>query len=72
MGLFAHPKTPKPAYDRLVSAVSATVKDPEISKKLSGAGFSVAYKNPFEFSKLMNEQWDIFARVIKEANIKVD
>jgi tripartite-type tricarboxylate transporter receptor subunit TctC len=72
MGLFAHPKTPKPAYDRLVSAVGATMKDPEVSKKLSDAGFIVAYKAPSEFSKLMNEQWDIFARVIKEANIKVD
>ncbi len=72
MGLFAHPKIPKPAYERLVSAVSAAIKDPEVSKKLSEAGFSVAYRNPSEFSKLMNEQWDIYAKVIKEANIKVD
>jgi len=48
------------------------MKDPEVSKKLSEAGFSVAYRNPSEFSKLVNDQWDIFARVIKEANIKVD
>ena len=72
LGLFAQPKTPKPAYDRLVAAVSATVKDPEVSKKLSEAGFNVAYRNPSEFSKLVNDQWNIFARVIKEANIKVD
>ena len=72
MGLFANPKTPKPAYDRLVSAVGATMKDPEVSKKLSDAGFLVAYKAPAEFSKLINDQWDIFARVIKEANLKVD
>jgi tripartite-type tricarboxylate transporter receptor subunit TctC len=72
IGLFAHPKTPKPIHDRLASAVSAAIKDPEVSKKLSEAGFIVAYKNPAEFSKLMNEQWDIFAKVIKEANIKVD
>ena len=71
-GLFANPRTPKPAYDRLVSAVGATMKDPELSKKLSDAGFLVAYKAPAEFSKLMNDQWDIFARVIKEANLKVD
>jgi hypothetical protein len=32
----------------------------------------VAYKNPSEFSKLMDEQWGIYAKVIREANIKVD
>jgi tripartite-type tricarboxylate transporter receptor subunit TctC len=72
MGFFTHPKIPKPAYERLVAAVSTAVKDPEVSKKLSDAGFGMAYRNPTEFSKLMNEQWDIYAKVIKEANIKVD
>jgi tripartite-type tricarboxylate transporter receptor subunit TctC len=72
MGLFAHPKTPKPVHDRLVAAVSSVIKDPELAKKLSATGFSVAYKNPSEFSKLMDEQWGIYAKVIKEANIKVE
>jgi tripartite-type tricarboxylate transporter receptor subunit TctC len=71
MGLFANLKTPKPIHDRLVSAVSKVIKDPEVSKKLSETGFSVAYKNPAEFSKLMDEQWNIYAKVIKEANIVV-
>ncbi len=69
MGLFALPQTPKAAYDRLVSAVSNASKDPEMAKKLAQAGFNVAYKNPQEFSKLLNDQWEIFARVIKEADI---
>jgi len=72
MGLFAHPKTPKPAYDRLVAAVGAAIKDAEVSKKLAETGFLVSYKGPSEFSKLMTQQWDIYARVIKEANLKVD
>ena len=72
MGLFAHPKTPKPVQDRLVAAVSRAVKDPGISKKLSDAGFTLAYKPPAELVKLINEHWAIYARVIKEANIKVD
>jgi tripartite-type tricarboxylate transporter receptor subunit TctC len=72
MGMFAHPKTPKPVHDMLVSAVSKVTKDPEVSKKLSETGFSVAYKNPSEFLKLIDEQWNIYAKVIREANIKVD
>ena len=72
MGLFAHSKTPKAIHDKLVAAVANVIKDPEVSKKLSETGFSVAYKNPAEFSKLMDEQWGIYARIIKEANIKVN
>jgi tripartite-type tricarboxylate transporter receptor subunit TctC len=72
MGLFSHPKTPKAVYDRLVPAVSKVVKDPEVSKKFSETGFGVAYKAPSEFSKLIDDQWGIYAKVIKEANIKVD
>ena len=71
MGFFAHPKTPKSAYDKLVAAVTATAKDPEVAKKLSDAGFTLAFKGPQDFSSLLNVQWDIFAKVIKEANIKV-
>ncbi len=72
MGLFAHSKTPKPVNDRLVAAVSKAVKDPGVSKKLSDTGFRLAYKTPDELAKLINEQWAVYARVIKEANIKVD
>ena len=47
------------------------IKDPELAKKLSATGFTVAYKNPAEFGKLIEDQWSIYAKVIKEANIKV-
>lgn len=72
MGLFTQAKTPKPVHDRLTAAVSKVVNDPEVAKKFSANGFSVAYKNPAEFAKLIDEQWNIYARVIREANIKVN
>jgi tripartite-type tricarboxylate transporter receptor subunit TctC len=72
MAMFANPKTPKPVHDRLVEAVSKAVKDPEVSKKLAQAGFTVSYKGPAELGKLVNDQWGIYARVIKEADIKVE
>jgi tripartite-type tricarboxylate transporter receptor subunit TctC len=72
MGFFLHPQIPRPIYDRLVSAVSAAAKDPELAKKLANAGFNLAYKNAHEFTALINEQWDIFGRVIKESDLKVD
>jgi len=72
MGFFAHAKTPKPVYDKLVAAVAATARDPEVAKKLSASGFSMSYKGPADFTKLIDGQWDIFGRVIKEANLKVN
>ena len=72
MGYFVLSKTPKPVYDRLVAAVAATAKDPEVAKKLADVGFTMDYKPPTEVSKLINEQWDVYAQVIKEANIKTE
>jgi tripartite-type tricarboxylate transporter receptor subunit TctC len=72
MAFFVHSKTPKPAYDRLVAAIAAAAKEPEVAKKMVGAGFTLDYKSPTDVSKLMNEQWGMYARVIKEANIKTN
>jgi tripartite-type tricarboxylate transporter receptor subunit TctC len=72
MAFFALSKIPKPVYDRLVAAIAAAAKEPEVAKKLGEAGFTLAYKSPAEVSKLFNEQWDMYARVLKEANIKTN
>ena len=72
VGLLVLPQTPKVAYDRLVSALNTVCNDPVVVKKLTDRGFIMAYKNPEEFSKLINDHWDLVARVIKEAEIKVD
>ncbi|MCJ7596835.1 MAG: tripartite tricarboxylate transporter substrate binding protein [Desulfobacterales bacterium] len=70
MGLFALPQTPKPAYDKLVSAVNAASKDPETAQKLAKAGFNVSYKNPQVFSKLLDDQWGIFSRALEASGLK--
>ena len=72
MGLLAHPKIPKSAYDKVVAAATATANDPEVAKKLSGAGLTLAFKGPQDYNQLINSQYDIFGRLLKEANIKVE
>jgi tripartite-type tricarboxylate transporter receptor subunit TctC len=72
VGLFAHSKTPKPVYDKLTAAVTAAAKDPEVSKKLVNAGCTVDFKGPQDFLKLLDRQWGIYAKVLREANIKAD
>jgi len=71
-GVFAHSKTPKAVYDKLAAAVAAAAKDPEVTKKISATGATVDFKGPQDFSKLLNRQWDIYANIIKAANIQVE
>jgi tripartite-type tricarboxylate transporter receptor subunit TctC len=70
MGLFANAKTPKPVADKLIAAVAKAVKDPEIAPKLAKAGFTLSYKGPAELGKLINDQWAIYDRVLRDAKIK--
>jgi tripartite-type tricarboxylate transporter receptor subunit TctC len=72
LGLFVLPKTPKPVYDRLVSAVEAAAKNPEVFKKLTSIGFTVEYKNPRGCSTLVEEQWQTIAVTIKEMGLTVN
>jgi tripartite-type tricarboxylate transporter receptor subunit TctC len=72
LGLFANSKTPKPAYDRLVSAVEAASKAPEVVKKLTALGCDVMYKNPRDTSKLIEEQWVSYDRLIKVNKVQIN
>ena len=70
--LFVNSQTPKPVYDRLVSAVEATVKKPEVAKKLENIGFIVEYKNPGVCSAFIEKERSATALMIKEAGMKVN
>jgi tripartite-type tricarboxylate transporter receptor subunit TctC len=72
IGFLANSKIPKPVYDRLVSAVEVASKTPDVVKKLSDLGCDVTYKNPRDTSKLIDEQWVIYDRIIKQHNIKLN
>jgi tripartite-type tricarboxylate transporter receptor subunit TctC len=72
IGLFANSKIPRPVYDRLVSAVEAASKAPEVVKKLRDLGCDVVYKNPRETAKLIDDQWLVYDRIIKQHNIKLN
>jgi tripartite-type tricarboxylate transporter receptor subunit TctC len=70
--LFVNSQTPKPVYDRLVSAVEATIKKPEVAKKLASIGFIVEYKNPGECSAFIEKERSAYTVLIKEAGMKVN
>jgi tripartite-type tricarboxylate transporter receptor subunit TctC len=70
LGFFAHGKIPKAPYDRLVSAVKAAFNDPKMTGLLTKAGFLAEYKDPQEFTKLINKDWVAFAEVLEATGMK--
>ena len=69
--LFAHPKAPKEATDRLIAAVAKVIQTPEVAQKYAGTGFHPAYRPPAELAKLVSDSWDFYSQMIKEANIQI-
>jgi tripartite-type tricarboxylate transporter receptor subunit TctC len=65
LGFYVHAKTPKPVYDRLVAATKKVSEDPTLPKKFHDIGMVYGYKNAQETSKLIDRDWETFARVIK-------
>jgi tripartite-type tricarboxylate transporter receptor subunit TctC len=65
LGFYIHAKTPKPIYDKLAAATAKVSKDPSLPKRFSDAGLVYGYKNAQETSKLLDRDWETFARVIK-------
>jgi tripartite-type tricarboxylate transporter receptor subunit TctC len=70
LGFFVHSKIPKAAYDRLVSAMKATFNVAGMKESLAKAGYIVEYKDPQEFSKIINKDWEVFSEVLKEAGMQ--
>jgi tripartite-type tricarboxylate transporter receptor subunit TctC len=69
-GYFAHAKTPKGAYDKLVTAITKVSKNPDLPKKFAKIGFDYKFKNPAEMSQIIDNDIATFARIIKAVGLK--
>jgi tripartite-type tricarboxylate transporter receptor subunit TctC len=71
LGYLVASGTPESAVKTLASAFEKTIKNPELVEKAEKAGYIVEYKNPQEFRKYLEEQYEIVSKVAKEAGIAV-
>jgi tripartite-type tricarboxylate transporter receptor subunit TctC len=71
-GLLAPAGTPAPIIERLNREVTAILKRPEISDRLSSMGAIVVGNSPAEFGRFMQAEIDKWGPVVQRANIKVD
>lgn len=72
-GIFVPAKTPARIADRLFVEITRAIKDPGLIKRQNAAGLvPVASASRADFAKFIQEDKTRWARLIKEANIKVD
>ena len=68
---FGVPKnTPATIIDRLNREINAALADPKIKARLADLGDTVISGSPADFAKLIAEDIDKWAKVIKAADIK--
>jgi tripartite-type tricarboxylate transporter receptor subunit TctC len=62
--------TPAEIIDRLNTAINAALSDPQIKARLADLGATVLPGSPDQFGKLLNDDTEKWAKVIKFAGIK--
>lgn len=71
-GLFAPANTPKAVVDKLADAVNKVVASKPVRDRFISLGAEPLSNKPDEFAKMVKEDVTRWARVVKEANIKIE
>jgi tripartite-type tricarboxylate transporter receptor subunit TctC len=71
-GVGAPRNTPTAIIDRLNQEINASLADPKMKARLGDVGITVLTGSPADFGKLIAEDIEKWARVVKFANIKPD
>jgi tripartite-type tricarboxylate transporter receptor subunit TctC len=72
LGLLAPAKTPKPVLARLSEVVVKAVRAPEVRSRLEAQGAEPAGGTPAEFAAQIRREYELNAKIIKIAGVKVD
>ena len=71
-GLWGPPALPREIVDRLAAEVAKAVKSPEMQEKLASQGFLPKGSTAPEFAAYVKDEIAKYAKIVKDANIKVD
>ena len=71
-GLLAPAGTPKPIIAKLNAEVARILKMPDVVDRLSAFGLEADPSTPEAFGKLLKDEVALWAKVIKQANIRVE
>jgi tripartite-type tricarboxylate transporter receptor subunit TctC len=71
-GMFVPAGTPKSIIDKISGEMAGILALPEIVEKLGNEGLEPFISNPEQFAALLRSDMARFAKLIKDANIKVE
>jgi tripartite-type tricarboxylate transporter receptor subunit TctC len=71
-GIAAPRNTPTEIVDKLNREINAALADPTMKARLADLGGSVLAGSAADFGKLITEETDKWAKVIRAANIKAE
>ncbi|MBB3176637.1 tripartite tricarboxylate transporter substrate binding protein [Variovorax sp. Sphag1AA] len=72
MGMFVAAGTPAPIVAKLSSVIAAQVRGPEITQRLADMGMEPVGSTPEELLALMTRDSPRWAKIVKDANIRLD
>ncbi|NCZ85025.1 MAG: tripartite tricarboxylate transporter substrate binding protein, partial [Burkholderiaceae bacterium] len=72
IGFFAPKGTPKPVIDRLQKEMQITLANPELKEKLTASGVELANASPAEFAKLLQDDINRWAKIVKASGASLD
>ena len=72
LGIATPKKTPVEIIDRLNREINAFLADPKMKARLAELGSTVLPGSPADFGKLITDETEKWAKVIKFAGIKAD
>jgi tripartite-type tricarboxylate transporter receptor subunit TctC len=68
--IFAPANTPKPVIDRLNRDLGAVIADPQIRQRLAAIGFDAFSSTPEELDAFVREDFERWAKWVKDAGIE--
>lgn len=70
-GVFVPAATPQPVVQKLSDEINKILRQPDVSAKIEALGLQVAGGKPDEVQKILRGDAAIYAKIIKEASIKL-
>ncbi|MCM2328773.1 MAG: tripartite tricarboxylate transporter substrate binding protein [Lysobacter sp.] len=70
--IFAPAGTPAPVVEKLAAAIAKAMQSPEIRERVASLGGDLAGYGPKEAEEFIREQTELWAKVVKAGNIRVD
>jgi tripartite-type tricarboxylate transporter receptor subunit TctC len=71
-GLIAPAGTPREVVDKLNAATQKVIAQPDVREKFAGIGAVTTGGTPEQFAAYIRDDLSKWARIVKDANVKVD